>query len=181
VVLPVETKVYVPPSVIKTPARPQRYAGLQGDSPEAAVRSFVDTLPKDVRERIGQARRDPEKGGTFDRGGRSDKDGSLSKIQDKPRSNTFSPELIGARAYSSPSLNPGAVLLQVQLSSESFERTGPTKISELALENRNKAYISAGGQKGGEAAAFAASVARDELSKRVQIVAPILTSVNLIT
>lgn len=179
-VLAVESKVYVPPSVIKTPARFQKSAGSLGDSLETVARAFVDSLPKDVRDRVGQAPRDAQKRDDSDRSQRSNQDAPTQKIQSSYSGNVFSPELDQEPAYSSPSLNPGAALLQVQLSSDEQRHSDRTSPSELALQARNQAYISSGAQPGGEAAAFAAAIERDELANTVLIVPPVITSVNLL-
>jgi len=177
-VLAVESKVYVPPSVAKTPARPQKPAGSLGDSLETVARAFVESLPKDVRDRVGQAPRDAQKRDDSDRSARSNQDAPTQKVQSSYSSGVFSPKLDQEPVYSLPSLNPGAALLQVQLSSDENRPSDRSNPSELALQTRNQAYISSGAQAGGEAAAFAAEIARDEQAKIVQIVPPVLTSVN---
>jgi hypothetical protein len=183
VVLAIESKVYVPPSVIKAPADPQKSARAFSDSPEVLARAFVTSLPKDNREQIGQApNRDPHKRENSDRGERVNQEAASSKTtptQGAFEAQAFNPESSNRAQYSSASLSPGAVLLQAQLSSENLYQSGREVLSKLFLSTSNKAYIKAGAQPGGEAAALAASVARDEQAKTVQIVRPVLTSVRL--
>ena len=179
--LALESRVYAPVSVSKTfPVRPQRHVGDVSDSPQRAAQSFVESLPPDVRDKIGSLNRDADRRNGFDRTKR-DVDETASRESSSETTQARPYEAVAQQQdpiYTAPILTPGATLLQAQLSTANgFEKLS-RDVTSFKREAVNDAYVSAGAQPGGRAAALAAQIAQQEQANQVFIVPPVLTSVN---
>lgn len=178
----VESKGYVTAIVTKPPARPQRHVGAPApETSESAARAFIETLPKDAREGIALTRREDQRRERFDETRQTQQDAFAEKVLDEAVSSEFSPQLTDAPVYSSPSLTPSAALLQAQISLNEPDEEGTDTVSAHVFQEINAAYISAGAQAGGEAAAFAATIAKAELAQTVKIIPPIPTRIDFLS
>jgi hypothetical protein len=150
------------------------------DSPHRNAQSFIDTLPADVRDRIGQLTKNPKKRDQFDQPERADEDAAERKVS---RATQRTDNVIHADfrqpIYTQPILTPNAALLQVQFAEQDSFHSFSSPRSQKEYETFHAAYVNAGAQPGGRAAALAAQIARDELAQTTLIVPPVLTSVNL--
>ncbi len=178
----VESRVSTLPSVQRTlPVRPHRIAGSVEDSAQKNAQAFIDTLPSDVRDRVGQLFRDPKKRERFDQPERTSDDQPATRKATRDtgeRGNVIEVDF-QQPIYTQPILTPSAVLLQVQFADSEQTNGGQERLSLKEHEAFHAAYLSAGAQPGGRAEALAAQIAREEQAQKTLIVSPVPTSVNL--
>lgn len=183
-VLPVESRVYAPLSVPRTlPARPLKDTGALTDSAHKNAQNFLENLPPDVRERVGQVYRDSKERQNFSAPERSEKDRGPEKTgreASPPKTDNFIRADFQQPIFTQPILTPTAALLQVQFAAANdASETQEASLSPKEHEAFHAAYLSAGAQPGGRAAALAARIAQEELTQRATVVLPVVTSVNL--
>lgn len=179
--LSVDLKVYTPPSVVQRPStRPQQNAvGTTTDSTRNAAQDFINSLPLDIRERVARPNRDPQKQNDFDQAEKT-KDESVRVERDQPSTQNTTlrqNSTATAQIFTAPISVNSASLFQVQL--QASATAGDTPISSQHYTKSHNAYLSAGAQPGGEAAARQSALARDEQANKVLIVPPVITTVNL--
>jgi hypothetical protein len=168
----------------KTPVVPARQSAAQGttDSLQQEAQKFLSSLSPDIRERVSQTPRD---------GARRFKYEENDQKQDASLDETFAPNKSSSEyafdgnsplnadnvQYSAPVYAGNAVLLQAQDISQSFEQP----LTNYQRDAYFDAYVSAGAQPGGEAAAFNAQIRQEEQQNKLLVVPPVLTNVNFFT
>jgi hypothetical protein len=181
VAISVDLKVYTPPSVVQRPStRPQQYAvGTSSDSTRNAAQSFINSLPLDIQERVTRPNRDQQKENGFDQAEKTKDDAvRLEPEQPSPQKATqYQNTASNAQLFTAPISVNSASLFQVQL--QASATAGDTPLSAQHYTRSHNAYLSAGAQPGGEAAARQSALAREEQANRILIVPPIITTVNL--
>ncbi|WP_135080661.1 hypothetical protein [Terasakiella sp. SH-1] len=179
----VDPKVSLPAVGIGTtlPARVTRSPGtLEESATQRSAQVFVDSLPAEARGRIGRPPRENLERDQFDGASRSQEQRSErapSQIENSPEA--FAEIGDSAQeAYATPLHVGNFTLLQAQLSaSELGENTGGlSRTQHSAYHDR---YVSAGAQRGGEAAVREAQLRRDELQEKTIVVPPVLTALNM--
>jgi hypothetical protein len=181
VAIGVEPRVYALTSVPKTvPVRPQKFSGAIGDSAQSNAQAFIDTLPGDVRDKIGRLYRDPKKRDSFAQPERTedDKPAAAKSEAGTGRQENVVQVDFPQPIFTQPILTPNAALLQVQFAANSTPASD-VSLSQKEHEAFHAAYLNAGALRGGRAAALAAQIAQQELAKKTVIVSPVPTSVNL--
>ena len=183
--LPIEARPYGTPSVVPNPAvraRPQAVPA-KGESAQAAAQAFVQTLPADVRDKLGQINRDAQKKNAFSDAQQTARDVDEAAFDDEnapARATDFQGAVSEERAtYSVSALAPSSTLFQAQLNAQEADLPS-SGFSSYQRETYHDAYLNAGAQPGGRAAAFEAALVREELAKKTLIVPPVLTDVNFI-
>ncbi|SCA55619.1 hypothetical protein MTBPR1_110058 [Candidatus Terasakiella magnetica] len=183
VVSVVDPKVSLPVGIVRTPqTRVQNTApGTSSDSIQRSAQAFVEQLPPEVRERVGQQPqpRDTYRRNRFDEALRSEEQAA---VQAKGLEGQASAKLAQATptepTYSAPIITADLTLLQAQLAALDETTSGNASLSRTQHGAYHDAYVSAGAQPGGQTAALEAQLKREELENKTHIVPPVLTSLN---
>lgn len=158
-------------------------AAPDGTGRQQAAQAFINALPSDVRERVvredrTQVRRD---------GAQQSQQQNDNRVEteqtSRPLAEVRAPRVgpVADRAsYSAPLFVSNLTLLQAQLGVE--ESDGETNVIGSAVHaQHHQAYVAAGAQPGGETAAREAALKRDELGDRMQVVPPVISTVNVLS
>lgn len=140
-----------------------------------AAQAFLESLPKDVRDRLEAEKRNPRsaqrQGDAFETQSATERPRPSGESVD-PTAKSVRPS--GPGFIASPSLSPQAALIQLQLAGE---QTDPGQ-TRSGTASGNQAYLNAGAQAGGPDAVRTFREARQS-AQNVLIVPPIPTSYNL--
>jgi len=185
VVSSVDPKALVPVGgVARTPqVRPRSDVAQTGDSTstDRSAQTFLERLPSDVRERIGQTAQEGHRRTHYNRGD-LDNDNSSARIdaEDSRKESTSSLRSDYQSSYSAPLHTSNLALLQAQLEIDEEADNANVMMHSAQHETYHNAYVNAGAQPGGESAALEATSRREELENKTLIVPPVLTTVNFI-
>lgn len=170
-------QVRAPNATVPGPTAPGR------DGRQQAAQAFINALPSDVRDRVvredrPQVRRDDAQQSQQQNDNRVEAEQTL-----RPERETRAPHVgpvVDRTSYSAPLFISNLTLLQAQLGvEESDEETNV--IGSAAHAQRQQAYVAAGAQPGGETAAREAALKREELGERMQVVPPVLSTINVLS
>ncbi len=179
--LSINPKVSLPARVGQTPPAPralQKQVGDPSQNTQQAAQSFLQQLPPDIRERVGNApNRENFRRNRFDETQAATQDTRVDQVAAKEQEQTdtrFQIDVEANPVYSAPIIPANLVLLQEQRQPDT--RQGPLPAAQY--DSYHTAYLSAGAQPGGEAAAFEASIRQQEQAQKTLIVPPVPTSIN---
>lgn len=185
----VSAQALVPATSVATPQVRVPSAALSGagtpdgEGRQQAAQAFINALPYDVRERVvrddrTQVRRDGAQQSQQQNDNRVEAQ-QTSRPQEDTRAPTVGP-VADRASYSGPLFISNLTLLQAQLGVE--ENGDETNvIGSAAHTQRQQAYVAAGAQPGGETAARDAALRREELGERMQVVPPVISTINVIS